>query len=63
MYTKENKILTMIPYTQTQGRLVGVEQFFIVISYVCKFCTWLILFSKLTTDGYLTSEYMKDQKI
>lgn len=25
MYTKENKILTMIPYTQTQGRLVGVS--------------------------------------
>ena len=25
MYTKENKILTMIPYTQTQGRLVGVQ--------------------------------------
>lgn len=25
MYTKENKILTMIPYTQTQaGRLVGL---------------------------------------
>ena len=24
MYTKENKILTMIPYTQTQGRLVSL---------------------------------------
>lgn len=23
MYTKENKILTMIPYTQTQGRMVS----------------------------------------
>ena len=27
MYTKENKILTMIPYTQTQGRLVRVVKF------------------------------------
>ncbi|XP_078371210.1 rho GTPase-activating protein 26-like isoform X2 [Oculina patagonica] len=36
MYTKENKILTMIPYTQTQGRLNASTDTIIVTSCVRK---------------------------
>lgn len=36
MYTKENKILTMIPYTQTQGRLTASTDTIIVTSCIRK---------------------------